>query len=131
MTAQPPQESKAKSSVLPTAGGQALLDPSDSVILLLDHQSSCAATWSCWLSHVDRPRTRVGSAHRAHRPNLTPDGVDTMNEDSPLISGSSRRDVLLGGVIAIVTAELPNATAAQTPESQLFPLPTRAKDRER
>jgi nicotinamidase-related amidase len=29
----------AKSSVLPSGGGQALIDPSDTVILLLDHQS--------------------------------------------------------------------------------------------
>jgi nicotinamidase-related amidase len=34
----------APSSVLPTGGGQALLDPSDSVILLLDHQSGLFQT---------------------------------------------------------------------------------------
>lgn len=34
----------AASSVLPTGGGQALLDPSDSVILLLDHQSGLFQT---------------------------------------------------------------------------------------
>src|SRR6201988_4741543 len=36
--ATPPQAS-TPSSVLPTGGGQALLDPSDSVFLLLDHQA--------------------------------------------------------------------------------------------
>src|SRR5919197_1984814 len=34
----------SSSSVLPTGGGQALLDPSDSVILLLDHQSGLFQT---------------------------------------------------------------------------------------
>src|SRR5262245_12891091 len=34
----------APSSVLPTGGGQALLDPSDTVILLLDHQSGLLNT---------------------------------------------------------------------------------------
>jgi len=34
----------APSSVLPTGGGQALLDPSDAVILLLDHQSGLFQT---------------------------------------------------------------------------------------
>jgi nicotinamidase-related amidase len=34
----------APSSVLPTGGGQALLDPSDTVILLLDHQSGLFQT---------------------------------------------------------------------------------------
>src|SRR5690349_1025499 len=34
----------APSSVLPTGGGQALLDPSDSVILLLDHQTGLFQT---------------------------------------------------------------------------------------
>lgn len=34
----------AKSSVLPTGGGQALLDPSDTVILLLDHQAGLFQT---------------------------------------------------------------------------------------
>ena len=32
------------SSVLPTGGGQALLDPSDTVILLLDHQAGLFQT---------------------------------------------------------------------------------------
>ena len=32
------------SSVLPTGGGQALLDPSDTVILLLDHQTGLFQT---------------------------------------------------------------------------------------
>ena len=36
--------SKRKSSVLPTGGGQALLDPSDTAILLLDHQSGLFQT---------------------------------------------------------------------------------------
>jgi nicotinamidase-related amidase len=36
--------SKSKSSVLPTGGGQALLDPTDTVILLLDHQSGLFQT---------------------------------------------------------------------------------------
>ena len=36
--------STAKSSVLPTGGGQALLDPNDTVILLLDHQSGLFQT---------------------------------------------------------------------------------------
>jgi nicotinamidase-related amidase len=35
---------RAKSSVLPTGGGQALMDPSDTVILLLDHQSGLFQT---------------------------------------------------------------------------------------
>lgn len=35
---------RTKSSVLPTGGGQALMDPSDSVILLLDHQSGLFQT---------------------------------------------------------------------------------------
>jgi nicotinamidase-related amidase len=34
----------ARSSVLPTGGGQALLDPSDTVILLLDHQAGLFQT---------------------------------------------------------------------------------------
>jgi hypothetical protein len=34
------QSSSAPSSVLPTGGGQGLIDPSDSVMLLLDHQES-------------------------------------------------------------------------------------------
>jgi nicotinamidase-related amidase len=34
----------AHSSVLPTGGGQALLDPSDTVILLLDHQAGLFQT---------------------------------------------------------------------------------------
>jgi nicotinamidase-related amidase len=38
------QDAATKSSVLPTGGGQALLDPSDSVILLLDHQSGLFQT---------------------------------------------------------------------------------------
>jgi nicotinamidase-related amidase len=36
--------SKSKSSVLPTGGGQALLDSSDTVILLLDHQAGLFQT---------------------------------------------------------------------------------------
>src|ERR687891_2750616 len=36
--------SSATSSVLPTGGGQALLDPSDTVILLLDHQAGLFQT---------------------------------------------------------------------------------------
>ena len=39
-----PGESPARSSVLPTGGGQALLDPSDTVILLLDHQAGLFQT---------------------------------------------------------------------------------------
>jgi len=35
---------RVKSSVLPTGGGQALMDPSDTVILLLDHQSGLFQT---------------------------------------------------------------------------------------
>ena len=35
---------RIKSSVLPTGGGQALMDPSDTVILLLDHQSGLFQT---------------------------------------------------------------------------------------
>ena len=38
------QSSKPSSSVLPTGGGQALLDTSDTVILLLDHQSGLFQT---------------------------------------------------------------------------------------
>jgi hypothetical protein len=34
----------APSSVLPTGGGQALLDPSDTVMLLLDHQAGLFQT---------------------------------------------------------------------------------------
>ncbi len=34
----------AKSSVLPTGGGAALLDPNDTVFLLLDHQSGLFQT---------------------------------------------------------------------------------------
>jgi nicotinamidase-related amidase len=36
--------SRSKSSVLPTGGGQALIDPSDTVILLLDHQAGLFQT---------------------------------------------------------------------------------------
>jgi hypothetical protein len=36
------QSSPAPSSVLPTGGGQGLIDPSDSVMLLLDHQTGLA-----------------------------------------------------------------------------------------
>jgi nicotinamidase-related amidase len=39
-----PSGSSAKSSVLSTGGGQALLDPSDTVILLLDHQAGLFQT---------------------------------------------------------------------------------------
>src|SRR5882724_2210646 len=39
-----PGERPAPSSVLPTGGGQALLDPSDTVILLLDHQAGLFQT---------------------------------------------------------------------------------------
>ena len=39
-----PGGSPARSSVLPTGGGQALLDPSDTVILLLDHQAGLFQT---------------------------------------------------------------------------------------
>jgi nicotinamidase-related amidase len=39
-----PSGSPAKSSVLSTGGGQALLDPSDTVILLLDHQAGLFQT---------------------------------------------------------------------------------------
>ena len=39
-----PAPGAAPSSVLPTGGGQALLDPSDSVILLLDHQAGLFQT---------------------------------------------------------------------------------------
>ena len=39
-----PGGSPAPSSVLPTGGGQALLDPSDTVILLLDHQAGLFQT---------------------------------------------------------------------------------------
>lgn len=42
--AQATTSSSAKSSVLSTGGGQALLDPSDTVILLLDHQSGLFQT---------------------------------------------------------------------------------------
>jgi hypothetical protein len=38
------QTGASSSSVLPTGGGQALLDPSDSVILLLDHQAGLFQT---------------------------------------------------------------------------------------
>lgn len=38
------QPSAARASVLPTGGGQALLDPSDAVIVLLDHQSGLMQT---------------------------------------------------------------------------------------
>jgi len=38
------QEETAPSSVLPSGGGQALLDPADTVILLLDHQSGLFLT---------------------------------------------------------------------------------------
>ena len=40
MTNQP----NPKSSILPTGGGAALLDPSDTLILLLDHQSGLFQT---------------------------------------------------------------------------------------
>ena len=39
-----PGGSPARASVLPTGGGQALLDPSDTVILLLDHQAGLFQT---------------------------------------------------------------------------------------
>lgn len=39
-----PPQSGAASSVLPTGGGAALLDPSDTVFLLLDHQSGLFQT---------------------------------------------------------------------------------------
>ena len=39
-----PTPSKKTSSVLPTGGGQALLDISDTVFLLLDHQSGLFQT---------------------------------------------------------------------------------------
>ena len=42
--AQTQQKATARSSVLPTGGGQALLDPSDTVILLLDHQAGLFQT---------------------------------------------------------------------------------------
>ena len=42
--AQTQQKAAARSSVLPSGGGQALLDPSDTVILLLDHQSGLFQT---------------------------------------------------------------------------------------
>ena len=42
--AQATQPNNLSSSVLPTGGGQALLDPSDSVMLLLDHQSGLLQT---------------------------------------------------------------------------------------
>ena len=43
-TAQPAQGAAARSSVLPSGGGQALLDSSDAVILMLDHQSGLFQT---------------------------------------------------------------------------------------
>src|SRR5688572_33371194 len=39
-----PGGSPVRASVLPTGGGQALLDPSDTVILLLDHQAGLFQT---------------------------------------------------------------------------------------
>ncbi len=42
--AQGGRPSNAPSSVLPTGGGQALLDTSDTVILLLDHQAGLFQT---------------------------------------------------------------------------------------
>lgn len=39
-----PQIARAQSSVLPSGGGKALLDPSDTVILLLDHQTGLFQT---------------------------------------------------------------------------------------
>ena len=42
--AQTQQKPTARSSVLPSGGGQALLDPSDTVILLLDHQAGLFQT---------------------------------------------------------------------------------------
>ena len=42
--AQSARPSKASSSVLPTGGGQALLDTSDTVLLLLDHQTGLFQT---------------------------------------------------------------------------------------
>ena len=40
----PPSGALAQSSVLPSGGGKALLDPADSVILLLDHQTGLFQT---------------------------------------------------------------------------------------
>jgi nicotinamidase-related amidase len=42
--AQTPREQARASSVLPTGGGQALLDPADTVLLLLDHQTGLFQT---------------------------------------------------------------------------------------
>ena len=42
--AQATRAPRASSSVLPTGGGQALIDPSDTVILLLDHQAGLFQT---------------------------------------------------------------------------------------
>src|ERR1044072_2316013 len=40
----PPSQANTASSVLPTGGGAALLDPSDTVFLLLDHQAGLFQT---------------------------------------------------------------------------------------
>lgn len=40
----PPPRADTRSSILPTGGGAALLDPSDTVILLLDHQAGLFQT---------------------------------------------------------------------------------------
>jgi hypothetical protein len=55
--AQTPQAG-APTSVLPTGGGAALLDPSDTVFLLLDHQAGLfkPSKTSVWESFAQTPR---------------------------------------------------------------------------
>jgi hypothetical protein len=66
-----PGGSPARSSVLSTGGGQALLDPSDTVILLLDHQAGLFQTVKDISVAELRANTRYGNDSRENGPLVT------------------------------------------------------------
>ena len=63
-----PGGSPARSSVLSTGGGQALLDPSDTVLLLLDHQAGLFQTVKDISVAELRANTMAPIAHHQKRP---------------------------------------------------------------
>jgi hypothetical protein len=50
-----PKEDQMQSSVLSTGGGQALINPADTVILLLGHQTGLFQTVKTFQVYPDRP----------------------------------------------------------------------------
>ena len=87
----------APSSVLPTGGGQALLDPSDTVILLLDHQSGLLNT----VKDVSLPELRANVVLLGRLAELM---------KIPVITTASEPNGTNGPLIPEVQQSAPNAT---------------------